>query len=155
VQFANKFGYRVAAIGRGSENAGLAKKLGANLYIDAESVNAADELQKVGGARVILATAPNSKAMNELVGGLSANGKLLVIGVSFDPLGIAPIQLISGQKSLQGWVTGTPADEEDTLRFCDLSGVRPMIETFPLAEADAAYARMMSGKAQFRVVLTM
>jgi D-arabinose 1-dehydrogenase-like Zn-dependent alcohol dehydrogenase len=117
-------------------------------------VNAADELQRAGGARVILATAPNSKAMNELVGGLSSNGKLLVIGVSFDPLGIAPIQLISGQKSLQGWVSGKPADEEDTLRFCDLSGIRPMIETFPLEEAAAAYARMMSGRAQFRVALT-
>jgi D-arabinose 1-dehydrogenase-like Zn-dependent alcohol dehydrogenase len=155
VQFANKFGYRVAAIGRGAENAALAKKLGASLYIDSESVNAAEELQKIGGARVILATAPNSKAMSELVGGLSANGKLIAIGVSFDPLEVAPVQLILGRKALQGWASGTPADEEDTLRFCDLSGVRPMVETFPLEEADAAYARMMSGKAQFRVVLTM
>jgi D-arabinose 1-dehydrogenase-like Zn-dependent alcohol dehydrogenase len=155
VQFANKFGYRVAAIGRGAENATLAKKLGASFYIDSESVNAAEALQKSGGARVILATAPNSKAMSELVGGLSANGKLIAIGVSFDPLGVAPVQLILGRKALQGWASGTPADEEDTLRFCDLSGVRPMVETFPLKEADAAYARMMSGKAQFRVVLTM
>jgi len=155
VQFANKFGYGVVAIGRGSENAALAKKLGANLYIDSESVNAAEELQKFGGARVILATAPNSKMMSELVGGLSANGKLMVIGISFDPLQVAPVQLISGRKALQGWASGTAADGEDTLRFCDLSGVRPMVETFPLEEADAAYARMMSGKAQFRVVLTM
>jgi D-arabinose 1-dehydrogenase-like Zn-dependent alcohol dehydrogenase len=155
VQFANKFGYRVVAIGRGAENAVLAKKLGANLYIDAESVNAAEELQKLGGARVILATAPNSKTMSELVGGLSANGKLMVIGISFEPVQVAPVQLISGRKALQGWASGTAADGEDTLRFCELSGVRPMIETFPLEEADAAYARMMSGKAQFRVVLTM
>jgi D-arabinose 1-dehydrogenase-like Zn-dependent alcohol dehydrogenase len=155
VQFANKFGYRVVAIGRGSENAALAKKLGANLYIDAESVNAAQELQKLGGARVILATAPNSKTMSELVGGLGANGKLIVIGISFEPIQVAPVQLISGRKALQGWASGTAADGEDTLRFCELSGVRPMIETFPLEEADAAYARMMSGKAQFRVVVTM
>ncbi len=135
VQFANKFGYRTAAIGRGSENAALAEKLGANLYIDSESVNAAEELQKLGGARVILATAPNSKTMTELVGGLSSNGKLIVIGISFDPLGVAPVQLISGRKALQGWASGTAADGEDTLRFCELSGVRPMTETFPLADA--------------------
>jgi D-arabinose 1-dehydrogenase-like Zn-dependent alcohol dehydrogenase len=153
VQFAHKFGYRVAAIGRGPESAALAKKLGASVYIDGESVNAAEELQKIGGARVILATAPSSKAMTELVGGLSANGKMILIGVSFDPLGVAPVQLIVGRKALQGWPSGTPADEEDTLRFCELSGIRPMIETFPLEEADAAYARMMSGKARFRVVL--
>jgi D-arabinose 1-dehydrogenase-like Zn-dependent alcohol dehydrogenase len=155
VQFANKFGYEVAAIGRGSENAALAKKLGASLYIDGASANVAEALQKIGGARVILATAPNSKAMSKLVGGLRANGKLIVIGISFEPLGIAPVQLISGRKALQGWASGTAADGEDTLRFCELSGVRPMTETFSLEEADAAYARMMSGKAQFRVVLTM
>lgn len=155
VQFANRFGYRVAAIGRGSENAALAKKLGASLYIDGTSVNAAQELQKLGGAQVILATAPSSKAMSELVDGLSANGKLIVIGVSFDPLSVSPAQLITGKKALQGWPSGTPADEEDTLKFCELSGVRAMIETYPLEKAADAYARMMSGKAQFRVVLTM
>jgi D-arabinose 1-dehydrogenase-like Zn-dependent alcohol dehydrogenase len=155
VQFASKFGYRVVAIGRGPENATLAKKLGASLYIDSESMNAAQELQKLGGARVILATAPSSRTMTELVGGLSANGRLVVIGISFDPLEVAPVQLISGRKALQGWASGTPADGDDTLSFCELSGVRPIIETFPLEQADAAYARMMSGKAQFRVVLTM
>jgi D-arabinose 1-dehydrogenase-like Zn-dependent alcohol dehydrogenase len=155
VQFASKFGYRVVAIGRGPENATLAKKLGASLYIDSESENAVEELQKLGGARVILATAPSSKTMTELVGGLSANGKLVVIGISFDPLEVAPVQLISGRKALQGWASGTPADGDDTLSFCELSGVRPIIETFPLEQADAAYARMMTGKAQFRVVLTM
>jgi D-arabinose 1-dehydrogenase-like Zn-dependent alcohol dehydrogenase len=153
VQFAHKFGYRVAAIGRGAESGALAKQLGASVYIDGGQVNAAEELQKIGGARVILATAPSSKAMTELVGGLGANGKMILIGVSFDPLGVAPVQLIVGRKALQGWPSGTPADEEDTLRFCELSGVRPMIETFPLEEAGAAYARMMSGKARFRVVL--
>ncbi|MBV8052888.1 MAG: alcohol dehydrogenase catalytic domain-containing protein [Acidobacteriaceae bacterium] len=155
VQFAHKFGYKVAAIGRGPENATLAKKLGASLYLDVESVNPAQELQKLGGARAILATAPNSKAMAELVDGLGANGKLIVIGLSFDPLGVAPAQLISGKKALQGWASGTPSDGEDTLRFSELSGVRAMIETFPLDKANEAYERMMSGKVKFRAVLTM
>jgi D-arabinose 1-dehydrogenase-like Zn-dependent alcohol dehydrogenase len=155
VQFANKFGYQVAAIGRGPENAPLAKKLGASMYIDTQSTNAAEALQKLGGARVILATAPNSKAMSALIDGLGPNGKLLVIGATFDPIEVTPIQLITGSRTIQGWAAGTPADSEDTLRFAELSGVRPMIETFPLERAEEAYARMMSGKAQFRVVLTM
>jgi D-arabinose 1-dehydrogenase-like Zn-dependent alcohol dehydrogenase len=155
VQFANKFGYRVAAIGRGSENAALAKKLGASVYIDSQSSNATEALQKLGGAQVILATAPNSKAMSELIDGLAPNGKLMVIGATFDPIEVTPIQLISGSRSIQGWASGTPADSEDTLRFAELTGVRPMIETYPLEKAGEAYARMMSGKAQFRVVLTM
>jgi D-arabinose 1-dehydrogenase-like Zn-dependent alcohol dehydrogenase len=155
IQFANKFGYKVAAIGRGSENATLAKKLGASVYIDSKSTNAAEELQKLGGAQVILATAPNSKAMSELIDGLGPNGKLMVVGASFDPIEVTPIQLISGSRTIQGWAAGTPADSDDTLRFAELSGVRPMIETYPLEKAAEAYARMMSGKAQFRVVLTM
>ncbi|MBZ5538093.1 MAG: alcohol dehydrogenase [Acidobacteriia bacterium] len=155
IQFANKFGYRVAAIGRGSENASLAKKLGANVYIDSKSTNAAEELQKLGGARVILATAPSSKAMSELIDGLGPNGKLVVIGATFDPIEVTPIQLISGSRTIQGWAAGTPADSEDTLRFAELTGVRPMIEKYPLEKAAEAYARMLSGKAQFRVVLTM
>jgi len=155
IQFANKFGYKVVAIGRGSENASLAKKLGASVYIDSQSTNAAEALQKLGGAQVILATAPSSKAMSELIDGLGPNGKLMVIGATFDPIEVTLIQLISGSKTIQGWVAGTPADSEDTLRFAELSGVRPMIETYPLEKAAEAYARMMSGKAQFRVVLTM
>jgi D-arabinose 1-dehydrogenase-like Zn-dependent alcohol dehydrogenase len=155
VQFANKFGYKVAAIGRGPENAPLAKKLGASLYIDTQSTNAAEALRKLGGARVILATAPNSKAMSALVDGLGPNGTLLVVGATIDPIEVTPIQLIFGSRTIQGWAAGTPADSEDTLRFAELSGVRPMIETFPLEKAEEAYARMMSGKAQFRVVLTM
>jgi D-arabinose 1-dehydrogenase-like Zn-dependent alcohol dehydrogenase len=155
IQFANKFGYRVAAIGRGSEKAALAKKLGATLYIDTKSTNAAEALQKMGGARVILATAPSSKAMSELIDGLGPNGKLVVVGATFDPIEVTPIQLISGSRSIQGWSSGTPTDSEDTLRFAELTGVRPMTETYPLEKAAEAYARMMSGKAQFRVVLTM
>jgi D-arabinose 1-dehydrogenase-like Zn-dependent alcohol dehydrogenase len=153
VQFASKFGYKVAAIGRDSENAVLAKKLGANFYIDSKATNAAEELQKLGGAKVILATAPNSKAMSELIGGLGPNGKLIVIGATFDAIEVAPVQLIVGSKSIQGWAAGTAADSEDTLHFAELSGVRPMIETYPLEKAAEAYARMMSGKAQYRVVL--
>jgi D-arabinose 1-dehydrogenase-like Zn-dependent alcohol dehydrogenase len=155
IQFANKFGYKVAAIGRGAENAALAKKLGASVYIDSKSVNAVQELQKLGGAQVIVATAPSSKAMSELIDGLGPNGKLMVIGAAFDPIEVTPIQLISGSKTVQGWAAGTPADSEDTLQFAEQTGVRPMIETFPLEKADEAYARMLSGKAQFRVVLTM
>ena len=155
IQFASKFGYKVAAIGRGSENAALAKKLGASLYIDSKAANAAEELQKLGGARVILATAPSSKAMSELIDGLGPNGKLLVIGADFEPIEVTPIQLITGSRTIQGWASGTPTDSEDTLRFAELTGVRPMIETYPLEKAGEAYARMMSGDAQFRVVLTM
>jgi D-arabinose 1-dehydrogenase-like Zn-dependent alcohol dehydrogenase len=155
IQFGNKFGYKIAAIGRGSENAPLAKKLGASVYIDSKATNAAEALQKLGGAQVILATAPNSKAMSELINGLGPNGKLVVIGATFEPIEVTPLQLISGSRTIQGWAAGTPADSEDTLRFAELSGVRPMIETYPLEKAGEAYARMMSGNAQFRVVLTM
>jgi len=155
IQFGNKFGYKVAAIGRGSGNAPLAKKLGATVYIDSKSTNAAEELQKLGGAQVILATAPSSKAMSQLIDGLGPNGKLMVVGATFDPIEVTPIQLISGSRTIQGWAAGTPADSEDTLRFAELTGVRPMTETYPLEKAADAYARMMSGDAQFRVVLTM
>lgn len=155
IQFANKSGYKVAAIGRGSETATLAKKLGASVYIDTKSTNAAEALQKLGGAQVILATAPSSKAMSELIDGLGANGKLIVIGVASDPIEVTPLQLIAGTKSIQGTAAGTPAAEEDTVKFAELSGVRPMIETYPLERAAEAYARMISGKAQFRAVLTM
>src|SRR6476469_4055130 len=155
IQFANKFGYKVAAIGRGPENGALAKKLGAHVYIDSQATNAAEELQKLGGARVILATAPSSKAMSTLIDGLGPNGKLVVIGAGSDPIEVTPAQLIFGSKTIQGWAAGTPAASEDTLNFCVLTGVRPMIETYPLERAAEAYSRMLSGKAEFRVVLTM
>jgi D-arabinose 1-dehydrogenase-like Zn-dependent alcohol dehydrogenase len=155
VQFAAKFGYKVAAIGRGPENGALAKKLGAHIYIDSAATDAAAELQKLGGARVILATAPSSKAMSALINGLGANGRMMVVGATMDPIEVTPIQLIVGVRSLKGWASGIPSDSEDTLRFAEMTGVRPMIEKFPLAKAAEAYARMMSGKAEFRVVLTM
>jgi D-arabinose 1-dehydrogenase-like Zn-dependent alcohol dehydrogenase len=155
IQFANKFGYRVVAVGRGAENAALAAELGAHRYIDSRASDPAEELQKLGGARVILATAPNSRSMSALVDGLAPNGQLIVAGASFDPIEATPMQLIAGGRVERGWVSGTPADSEDTLRFCELTGVRPMVETYPLEQAAQAYARMMSGDAQFRVVLTM
>ena len=155
IQFANKSGYKVAAIGRGPENASLAKKLGAHIYIDSKATNAAEALKKLGGARVILATAPSSKAMSELIDGLGPNGNFMVIGAGPDPIEVTPIQLIFGSRNIQGWASGTPADSEDTLHFAELTGVRPMIETYPLEKAGEAYTRMLSGHAQFRVVLTM
>jgi D-arabinose 1-dehydrogenase-like Zn-dependent alcohol dehydrogenase len=155
IQFAKKFGYRVAALGRGPGNAALAKKLGADVYVDSSATDAAAELQKLGGARVILATAPSGKAMSALVGGLGMNGTMVVVGASPDPIEVSPIQLIFGRKGIQGWPSGIPTDSEDTLRFAEMTGVRPMIEKFPLAKAAEGYARMLSGKAEFRVVLTM
>ncbi|HEY9403387.1 MAG TPA: alcohol dehydrogenase [Pyrinomonadaceae bacterium] len=155
IQFANKFGYRVAAVGRGGENAALAMKLGAHIYIDSRATNAAEELQKLGGARVILATAPSAKAMSELIDGLGPHGRLMVVGADFDPIEVTPVQLITGSRAVQGSSGGMPTDSEETVRFAELSGVRPMIETYPLERAGEAYARMMSGDAQFRVVLTM
>ena len=155
IQFANKFGYKVAAIGRGSENASLAKKLGAHVYIDSRATNAAEELKKLGGAKVILATAPSAKAMSQLIDGLGPNGKLVVVGAETAPIEVTPVQLIFGVRSVNGWAAGAPSESEDTLHFAELTGVRPMIETYPLEKAGEAYARMMSGDAQFRVVLTM
>jgi D-arabinose 1-dehydrogenase-like Zn-dependent alcohol dehydrogenase len=155
IQFASKFGYRVAVISRGQDSAALAKKLGANIYIDSKAGKVADELQKFGGARVILATAPNAKSMSELINGLGVNGKMLVVGAAADPIEVTPLQLILARKSIQGWPGGTPSDSEDTLRFAELTGVLPMIEKYPLQKAADAYTRMISGKAEFRVVLTM
>ncbi|MBU6432798.1 MAG: zinc-binding dehydrogenase, partial [Nitrospirae bacterium] len=155
VQFASKMGYRTVAISRGQDKEPLALKLGAARYLDTEKTNAAIELTKMGGASVILATAPNSKSMSELIDGLGVGGKLLVVGASADPITVTPIQLIGARRSIQGWPSGTAKDSEDTLNFCALTGIRPMVETFLLEQAAAAYDRMMSGKARFRVVLTI
>jgi len=155
VQFAIKFGYRVAAISRGKESEALAKKLGAHIYIDSAATDAAAELQKLGGAHVILATAPNSKAISSLFGGLGPNGSLVVVGAGPEPLEVPLMGLLLGRRRVQGWASGTATDSEDALRFAELTGVRPLIEKFPLDRVNEAYARMDSGKAQFRVVLTM
>jgi len=155
VQFASKFGFRTVAISRGSDAKELALKLGAHTYLDSESVNAAEELQRMGGAKVILATAPSGKAMSSLVDGLGIEGKMVVVGASGDPIEVSPAQLILRGRSIQGWASGVAADSEDTLSFSAMTGVRPMIEEFPLEQAAAAYQRMMSGRAKFRVVLTI
>jgi D-arabinose 1-dehydrogenase-like Zn-dependent alcohol dehydrogenase len=155
IQYARQMGFRTFAIGRGKDKEALARKLGAAHYVDTAAGDPAAELQKFGGAHVILATAPDSKAMSALVNGLSPNGKLLVVGASGDPITVTPIQLISGSKTIQGWASGTAKDSEETMQFSALSGVRPMIEKFPLEKAAEAYEQMISGKARFRVVLTM
>jgi D-arabinose 1-dehydrogenase-like Zn-dependent alcohol dehydrogenase len=155
IQFASKFGYRTVAIGLGAEDAALAKKLGAVAYFDSSTTNPAEELNKLGGARVIVAVAPSSKAMSNVFQGLGTNGKLVVVGVDLRPLEISPLQLIDKIRAVAGWSTGIPVESEDTLRFAELTGVRPMIETYPLEKAAEAYARMKSGKAKYRVVLTM
>lgn len=155
VQFASKMGFHTVAIGRGRDKEALALKLGAARYLDAGTTNAAGELAKMGGASVILATAPNSKSMSDLIDGLGVGGKLLVVGASADPITVTPIQLIGARRSIQGWPSGSARDSEDTLNFCALTGIRPMVETFPLEQAAAAYDHMLSGKARFRVVLTM
>jgi D-arabinose 1-dehydrogenase-like Zn-dependent alcohol dehydrogenase len=155
VQFANKFGYRTVAIARGNDAKDLALKLGAHAYIDSDATNPAEELQRMGGAKAILSTVPSGKAMSGMIDGLGDNGKLMVIGASAEPIEVSPIQLIKSMRSIQGWAAGVAADSEDTLSFSAMTGVRPMIEKFPLEQAQQAYDRMMSGHARFRVVLTM
>jgi D-arabinose 1-dehydrogenase-like Zn-dependent alcohol dehydrogenase len=155
IQFANKLGFHTVAISRGSDARELALKLGAHVYIDSEAANPAAELQKLGGAQAILATAPSGAAMSGLIDGLGVNGTLMVVGASPDKIEVSPIQLIGGMRRILGWSSGVAADSEDTLRFSAMTGVRPMIEEFPLTQAQAAFDRMMSGKATFRVVLTM
>ena len=154
VQFAVQMGFETVAIARGRDKEALARKLGAQHYLDGEAQNVAAELTKLGGARVILATVTSAKAMSAVIDGLGVNGKLLVVGASVDPIEVSPVQLISARRSVQGWPSGAAIDSEDALAFSALSGVRPMIETMPLERAAEAYQRMMSGEARFRMVLT-
>ncbi len=153
VQFARHFGFRVVAIGRGQDKRDLALQLGAHEYIDSGSGDPAAELTRRGGAKVIVATAPDSHMISVLIGGLGRDGQLLAIAAAMGPLEISPAQLIGNRKRIQGWPSGSPKDSEDTLAFCALTGIRPMIEEFPLADAAKGYERMVSGKARFRVVL--
>ncbi len=155
IQYARQMGFRTFAIGRGKDKEALARKLGATHYVDAAAGDPSAELQKFGGARVILATAPDSKSMSAVFNGLSSNGKLIVVGASADAIAVTPLQLIRGSKALQGWASGIATDSEDTMQFSALSGVRPMIEKYPLEKAAEAYEQMISGRARFRVVLTM
>ncbi len=155
IQYARQMGFRTIAIGRGADKQPLARKLGAHQYIDSAAENPAEPLQKLGGARVILATAPDSKSMSALIDGLGPNGKMMVVGAGSDAITVTPIQLIIAQRGIQGWASGSSIDWEDTLNFSVLTGVRPMIERYPLEKAAEAYQQMMSGRARFRVVLTM
>jgi D-arabinose 1-dehydrogenase-like Zn-dependent alcohol dehydrogenase len=154
IQFAAKMGFNTIAIARGRNKEELVAKLGARHYIDTESQNVAEELSKLGGAKVILATVPSGKVMSTVLGGLGVNGKLIVIGVSGEPLEVPLLPLLSGRQSIQGWPGGSSIDSQDTMSFSALSGVRSMNEVFPLEQAAEAYELMMSGKARFRAVLT-
>jgi alcohol dehydrogenase, propanol-preferring len=153
IQFARQMGFRTVAIGRGREKEKLARDLGAHIYIDTAVEDAAAVLQRMGGARGILATATSGDAMGPLVSGLSARGKLIVVGVPQDPIHLNAFPLVFGGRSIYGSLTGTPIDAEDTLAFSVLENIRPMIETVPLEQTADAYARMMQGKARFRMVL--
>ena len=148
-------GFKTVAIGRGKDKEALARKLGAHHYIDTEAGDGAAELQKLGGARVILATAPNAKAISALVEGLSPSGKLLIPAAPADPLTVSVLPLINGRRSVAGWYSGTARDSQDTLEFSALTGVHPMIEEYPLSRVAEAYEQMHSGKVRFRVVLIM
>jgi D-arabinose 1-dehydrogenase-like Zn-dependent alcohol dehydrogenase len=156
VQFARKFGYRTVAISRGKEKEALAYRLGAHAYIDAESTDAAAELKKLGGARLILATAPNSKAISGVINGLSQDGQVIIVAWSNEPMQISPWQLLGGRRSVKGW-TARPArnSSEDTLKFSVIAGIVPMVEVFPLEQATLAFEKMVSSKVHFRSVLKM
>jgi len=153
VQFAAKMGFKTIAIARGADKAPLAKQLGAWQYIDSQAQEPAAELRKLGGAKVILATATSGKALSAVLGGLGVDGKMVIVGAA-DPLEVSPLLLIGGRRSVMGWPSGSSIDSQDALRFSALTGVRSMNEVFPLERAAEAYERMMSGKARFRVVLT-
>ena len=154
VQFAAKSGHRTVAIARGQDKAPLARQLGAHIYIDSTTQDPGAELQKLGGAAVILSTLTNAEALAGGVSGLGPNGKLIIVGVPEKPFQVNAGQLIMVNRSIAGWASGTGMDSEDTLKFSALSGVKPLIETYPLERAAEAFDRMMSGKARFRVVLT-
>lgn len=155
VQYARRMGFETVALGRGKDKEALARKLGAHHYIDSDVVDTVAELKKLGGARVILATAPSAKAISAVVDGLGVSGNLLIPAAPADPLNVSVLSLIMGRRQICGWYSGTAHDSQDTLRFSALSDVHPMIEKYPLAEVAAAYEQMHSGKARFRVVLTM
>jgi len=155
IQFARRMGFRTVAIARGREKEQLATELGAHAYIDSEAEDAAATLQRLGGAKVILATAASSRSMGPLIPGLSSRGKLIVVGASAELIEVNPAHLIFGARSITGTLTGTAIDEEDTLRFSVREQVRPIIETVPLERAGDAYARMMRNEARFRMVLTI
>lgn len=154
VQFAAKMGYETVAIARGKDKEALARQLGAHHYIDSTTQDPAKELSALGGAKVVLATVTNGKAMTAVLGGLAIDGTLVVLGAAQEPIEVPPLLLLMGRRGVRGWPSGTAADSEDTLTFSERNGVRPMNEVFPLERVGEAYDRMMSGEARFRVVLT-
>ncbi len=155
VQFARRMGFRTVALSHGGAKRALAEQLGAHEYIDTDASEPAAALHALGGARVVLATAPASRAITAVIDGLGRNGVLIIVGVDQEPIQVTPLQLIQGRHRLQGWPSGSPRDSEDTLHFSALAGIRPMIETYPLSEVNQAYARMIENRARFRVVLTL
>ncbi len=155
VQYARRMGFHTVALGRGKDKEPLAKNLGSHQYIDTDHGDVVADLQKLGGANVILATAPNSQAISTLVEGLAAGGKLVMPAAPTEPLTINPMSLFLERRSVLGWYSGTAKDSQDTLEFSALTGVHPMIEKYPLSRAAEAYEQMHSGKVRFRVVLTM
>lgn len=155
LQYAARMGFRVIAISNGADKRELAQSLGAWRYLDAKAEDPVQALQALGGARVILATAPNAKLMSSIIDGLGVDGELLVVGATADAITVSPLQLIMQRRRIQGWPSGTAKDSEDALNFSELAGVRAQIETYPLAQVNEAYARMISNQARFRVVLTM
>jgi D-arabinose 1-dehydrogenase-like Zn-dependent alcohol dehydrogenase len=154
VQYAAKAGYRTVAVARGQDKGPLAKQLGAHIYIDSTTQDPAKELQKIGGANIVLSTVTSAKALEWVIDGLAPAGKFILVGAPDGPVVINPFPVLLGRRTVAGWPSGTGMDSEDTLNFSVLTGVKPMIETYPLEKAGEAYDRMMSGKARFRVVLT-
>jgi D-arabinose 1-dehydrogenase-like Zn-dependent alcohol dehydrogenase len=154
VQYAAKMGFHTVGIARGKDKEPLARKLGASVYIDSQAQDPAAELQKLGGAKVILATATSGEAMSAVQGGVAVNGTLLIVGAA-ESMQVSPLSLLMGCRSVKGWYSGTSIDSQDTLAFSARTGVRSMNETYPLERVAEAYDRMMSGKARFRVVLTI
>jgi D-arabinose 1-dehydrogenase-like Zn-dependent alcohol dehydrogenase len=155
VQFASRMGFRTIAVARGADKRVLAEQLGAAEYVDAAQGSAGEALARMGGARLILATAPSAAAVEDVLSGLGTGGQLLLVAAVPEPIRLPPLPLIIRRQSVQGWPSGHAKDSEDTLRFAAATGVRPMVETFPLARANDALARMTSGAARFRAVLTM
>lgn len=153
VQFAVKMGFKTVAISKGKDKENLAFKLGAHYYLNTDNNDVAEQLQKLGGAKVILATAPSGKSISQLTNGLGLNGEIVVVGASNDPIEVSAIQLIMNQKSIHGWASGSAVDSEETLNFCVLTGVRPMIEKFPLENAVEALDHTLTNKVRFRSVL--
>ena len=155
IQYAARMGFHTVALSRGSDKKALALELGAATYIDTEAQDPCAALQAIGGARVILATAPSAKLMSAIIEGLGVNGKLIVVGADPKPIEVSPLQLLPGRRSISGHPSGAPVDSEDTMRFSGLKAIRAQVETYPLEQAAQAYARMMANEARFRVVLTM